>query len=141
MSGETLNITGRYYRYYPWTNPLGEAEDALSLPLDETVFLLVDVYGLRTARGSYVARHPRVLLASADDPVGRSSARRSSWRRRRRSAGLVVYVTNYLSPGLSEGNERRNMSIRTRARRPDGVIPPTPILSTRRSSRPNRRAS
>src|SRR4029453_15191031 len=45
-------------------------------------------------------------------------------------AGLkVVYLTNYLSPGLSEGNEWRNMSIRTCGVGVlEGWIPPTPIL-------------
>jgi nicotinamidase-related amidase len=132
MTAPTLNITGRYYRYYPWTNPLGEAEDALSLPLDETVFLLVDVYGLAHGEGYDVSPDtPEFYRPTADDPVGRIirdkivPAKAAAKR-----AGLqVVYVTNYLSPGLSEGNEWRNMSIRT-----CGVdvltewIPPTPVL-------------
>ena len=132
MSGETLNITGRYYRYYPWTKPLGEAEDALSLPLDETVFLLVDVYGLAHGEGFDIpADTPEFYRPTDDDPVGRVIREKIvPAKAAAKRAGLqVVYVTNYLSPGLSDGNEWRNMSIRT-----CGVdvltewIPPTPIL-------------
>jgi len=132
MNPETLNITGRYYRYYPWTNPLGEAEDALSIPLDETVFLLVDVYGLAHGEGFEMSPDtPEFYKPPEDDPVGRIIREKIvPAKAAAKRAGLqVVYVTNYLSPGLSEGNEWRNMSIRT-----CGVdvltewIPPTPIL-------------
>jgi ureidoacrylate peracid hydrolase len=132
MTNETLNLTGRYYRYYPWDAPLGEAEDALTIPLDETVFLLVDVYGQAHGEGfESPADTPEFYRPSADDPVGRIIREKIvPAKAAARRAGLqVVYVTNYLSPGLSEGNEWRNMSIRT-----CGVdvltewIPPTPIL-------------
>jgi ureidoacrylate peracid hydrolase len=132
MSGETLRITGRYYRYYPWDAPLGEAEDALALPLDETLFLLIDVYGQAHGEGFAIpADTPDFYRPSADDPVGRIIREKIvPAKAAAKRAGLkVVYVTNYLSPGLSEGNEWRNMSIRT-----CGVdvltewIPPTPIL-------------
>src|SRR5262249_34531804 len=43
--GEKLRLSGRYYRFYPQGDPLGEAHEELELDLDETVFLLVDVYG------------------------------------------------------------------------------------------------
>ena len=101
MSGETLNITGRYYRYYPWTNPLGEAEDALSLPLDETVFLLVDVYGLAHGEGFDIpADTPEFYRPTVDDPVGRVIREKIvPAKAAAKRAGLqVVYVTNYLSP-------------------------------------------
>jgi hypothetical protein len=44
-SPRSIHLAGRYYRAYPPDAPLGYTEDALELNLDETVFLLVDVYG------------------------------------------------------------------------------------------------
>jgi ureidoacrylate peracid hydrolase len=128
----TLSVTGRYWRWYPADAPLGYQEEALELPIDETVFLLVDVYGARFDDDVEQAPDtPAFYKAPPDDPVKRivrerivpakAAAKRAGLRR--------VYLTNHLSPGLSEGNEWRNMSIRT-----CGVdvleawVPPTPIL-------------
>jgi hypothetical protein len=41
----SIHLAGRYYRGYPPDAPLGHAEDTVELSLDETVFVLVDVYG------------------------------------------------------------------------------------------------
>jgi nicotinamidase-related amidase len=41
-----IKINGRYYRMYPPEQFLGYAENELHLDTSETVFLLVDVYGL-----------------------------------------------------------------------------------------------
>src|SRR6267378_3573530 len=43
----TIHLAGRYYRAYPPDAPLGYTEDALELQLDETVFLLADVYVIK----------------------------------------------------------------------------------------------
>jgi len=40
----TLRLTPRYYRWYPSEAHLGYTEEAVCLDLDETAFLLVDVY-------------------------------------------------------------------------------------------------
>lgn len=126
---QALHITGRYWRSYPLDAPLGLAEEQLDLRIDETVFLLVDVYGhddsapttaphdfYKTGPGDPVAEIIRNRIVPA-----KAAAKR---------AGLqVVYVTNYLSPGLSEGNEWRNMSLRTCGVDVlDAWRPPTPIL-------------
>ena len=143
MSDATaLSVTGRYWRWYPAEAPLGHEEEALQLDLDDTVFLLVDVYGARfDDDAGQAADTPSFYRRTGADPVkdivrerivpAKAAAKR---------AGLqVVYLTNYLSPGLSEGNEWRNMSIRT-----CGVdvleawIPPTPILERSRSLTPRR---
>jgi nicotinamidase-related amidase len=131
-SAEALRLTGRYYRLYPAAAPQGYAEEELELRLDETVFLLVDVYGKAyepderpdpdlpsfyvPGPGDRNAKIVRELIVPA-----RAKAREIGLRR--------VYLTNYLSPGLTERSEWRNMSIRT-----CGVDvleawqPPTPIL-------------
>jgi nicotinamidase-related amidase len=128
----TLDVTGRYWRWYPSDQPLGHHEEPLDLALDETVFLLVDVYGSRFDDDAEQAPDtPAFYKATGDDPVRRIVRERIvPAKAAAKRAGLqVVYVTNYLSPGISEGNEWRNMSIRT-----CGVdvleawVPPTPIL-------------
>lgn len=127
-----LRFSGRYYRLYPPASPLGEVEEDLTLAIDNTVFLLVDVYGKRYDDDfEPPADLPSIYQAPINDPVkdivrnkivpAKAAAKRAGLR--------VVYVSNYLSPGLSEGNEWRNMSVRT-----CGVdvleawVPPTPIL-------------
>jgi nicotinamidase-related amidase len=131
-AARTITLPARYYRHYPPTEPLGEAEEVLELAIDETAFLLVDVYG-KAYDEQFVppADMPSFYVHEGDDPRGaivrqkvvpaKASAKRAGVR--------VAYLTNYLSPGLSEGTEWRNMSIRTA-----GVdvleswIAPTPIL-------------
>jgi nicotinamidase-related amidase len=131
MSG-SLELSGRYYRLYPATNPLGEIEEPLELAVDETVFLLIDVYGL--AYELDVAPDPNLPSFYVPGPGDMNAEivqqRIVPAKAKAKEAGLkVVYVTNYLSPGLTEDSEWRNMSIRT-----CGVDvleawqPPTPIL-------------
>jgi nicotinamidase-related amidase len=131
-AAQTIKLRGRYYRNYPSTKPLGEAEEDLELAIDETVFLLVDVYGEGYDEDFVPPPDlPSFYVSFEGDPRGeivrerivpaKASAKRAGLR--------VAYCTNYLSPGLSEGTEWRNMSIRTA-----GVdvleawIAPTPIL-------------
>src|SRR5262245_26880072 len=132
MERPTLTFTGRYYRWYPAAQPSGTAEEPLSLPVEDTVFLLVDVYGARFD-DDFVqpSDTPSFYQRAPDDPVrtivrdrivpARAAAKRAGLRR--------VYVTNYLSAGLSERNEWRIMSIRTCAVDVlEAWRPPTPIL-------------
>ncbi len=130
-SRRAVQITGRYWRAYPPDKPLGITEDRLDLPVDQTVFLLIDVYGKRYDDVALPEDTPDFYKPAADDPFrdivrnrivpAKAAAKRAGLR--------VVYVANYLSPGLSAGNEWRNMSLRT-----CGVDvlevwqPPTPIL-------------
>jgi nicotinamidase-related amidase len=131
MSG-ALKLSGRYYRLYPATSPLGEIEETLELAVDESVFLLIDVYGL--AYEPDLAPDPDLpsfyVPAPGDLNAEIVQQRIVPAKAKAKEAGLkVVYVTNYLSPGITEDSEWRNMSIRT-----CGVDvleawqPPTPIL-------------
>ncbi len=132
MTRPALRLDGRYWRYYPPEAPLGHIEEPIELPVDETVFLIIDVYGAHVEPGyEQPADTPAFYQHQEDDPVARTVRERIvPAKAAAKAAGLqVVYLTNYLSPGLSEGNEWRNMSIRT-----CGVDvleewrPPTPIL-------------
>ena len=110
----SIELNCRYYRHYPPGEPLGYAEEKLSLRLDETVFLIVDVYGLgfdedRTL-GDVAEMYKRFVDAARDIVVDHIKPAKVAAKK----AGLpVVYLTNYLAPSTTENNEWRNMSIRT----------------------------
>jgi nicotinamidase-related amidase len=113
-SPRSIHLAGRYYRSYPPDAPLGYTEDALELDLDETVFLLVDVYGRGfdpdDDLGSAAEFYKRSVLANRSIVVDRIAPARAAAR----AAGLpIVYLNNYLSPGMNEHNEWRQMSLRT----------------------------
>lgn len=107
-----LQLSGRYYRLYPTiAAPLGHAEEPLELGLDDTALLIVDVYGAGFddevpdgLDGIYeVNAETRDMVRNKIRPVKDAA----------RAAGLpTVYLTNYLSPGIDEGNEWRNLSQR-----------------------------
>ena len=109
----TIELSGRYWRDYPRQEPLGEATEELSLGVDETVFLLIDVYGAVESEAS--PKVPAFYREAPGNPKGQIVRERiAPARAAARRAGLsVVYVTNHLSPGLTEQNEWRNLSIRT----------------------------
>jgi nicotinamidase-related amidase len=127
-----LTLPGRYYRNYPPGAPLGEAHETLELDVDETVFLLVDVYGAAYDEDfAAPADLPAFYRPSPDDPRGEIVRTKIvPAKARARDAGLrTVYVTNHLSPGLTADSEWRALSQRT-----CGVdvleawAPPTPVL-------------
>lgn len=104
----------RYYRSYPLDDPLGYTEEELELGLDETVFLVVDVYGKGFDEDHDLGNAPdvykRAVEANRDIVVNHIRPAKLAAQR----AGLpIVYLTNYLSPALNERHEWRNMSLRT----------------------------
>lgn len=111
----SLTIDARYYRLYPRPDMAGYAQESLDLPIDETVFLLVDVYGpydhepvargLRPAGGARSVADDHAAIVWERIAPAKAAAARASLR--------IVYVTNRLRPGLSAGNEWRTMSART----------------------------
>lgn len=108
----TLALPGRYYRLYPTiSSPLGAAVEQLTLGKDDTALLLVDVYG-----AGFDDDQPDGLTGIYEpDPVIRSIVRDKirPVKDAARAAGLpTIYLTNYLSSGLDEGNEWRTMSLR-----------------------------
>ncbi|MBI2950849.1 cysteine hydrolase [bacterium] len=111
---DTVQLTGRYYRTYPPDRPLGYAEEALTLRVRDTAFLLVDVYGVGFDPGHDLGDAPDFYKVAVeqnrDIVVNRIRPARDAARR----IGMpVVYVTNYLAPSTNERTEWRNMSIRT----------------------------
>jgi nicotinamidase-related amidase len=113
---DKLRLPGRYYQIFPAEAMLGHAIDDLELSRSTTALLLVDVYG-RQYDDHPPAQDglPAVYRSGPDDP-SRSIVRDRivPARAAARRAGIpVIYLTNALRAGLSEGNEWRTMSIRT----------------------------
>ena len=111
---EGIRLRGRYYRHYPPEKPLGHAEEDLLLELEDTAFLLVDVYGrgfdADTSGGDTPAFYRKWGELNRETVVHHIRPARDAAR----SAGLpIVYLTNYLAPSTNEHTEWRNMSIRT----------------------------
>ena len=109
-----LRFPGRYYRLYPtMSDPLGHAEEEVTLNANETAFLIVDVYG----RGFEETEAddsdlPGIYRA---DPADRAVVldRIRPAKEASKAAGVTpLYVTNYLSPGINESTEWRNLSLR-----------------------------
>jgi len=104
----TLTLPVRFYRLAP-PSAKGEVTDTLEVRLADTVFLLVDVYGAEAeVEGVDITKlaqnRNREILQTRIVPAKLAAVR----------AGLqIVYVTNRLRSGLSQGNEWRTMSLRT----------------------------
>lgn len=114
MSNKTIHLPGRYYRDYPPSKPLGYDTDALELGLDNTVFLLVDVYGKGFDDDQELGDAPEFYTTAVkehrDIVVNHIKPAKEAAKR----LGLpIVYLTNYLSPALNAQHEWRNMSLRT----------------------------
>ena len=111
---QSIKLDCRYYRHYPTAQPKGYAEEELLLELDNTVFLVVDVYGLGFDEdgkmGDVDEFYKEYVEADRDIVINHIKPAKVAAKK----MGLpVVYLTNYLAPSTTENNEWRNMSIRT----------------------------
>ncbi len=114
MSKKSIRLDARYYRDYPPGKPLGYTTDALELEVDNTVFLIVDVYGKGFDADQDLGDAPEFYTKSVvehrDIVVNHIKPAKEAAKR----LGLpIVYLTNYLSPALNAQHEWRNMSMRT----------------------------
>lgn len=113
----SIKLKGRYYRNYPPSNPLGHAKDELALRPDNTVFLLVDVYGKAFDEDRDLGDAPEFYKRSAEVVETNRNIVVNHIKPAKEAAkrlGLpIIYLTNYLSPALNEHHEWRNMSLRT----------------------------
>ncbi len=117
MPASSMVLAGRYYRNYPVEAPLGHVEELFELEVDRTAFLIIDVYGLGygeeavsdevpEAYRQWVHDHREVVV---DHIVPAKAAAKQ--------LGLpIVYLTNYLSPALTDQSQLRAVSLRV-----DGV--------------------
>lgn len=99
---------------YPKEAPIGLFDDAVDLEASETALLIVDIYGKGFDEGErnesdlpsiYKPEDANEHIVRNLLPGVKAAAAAKSLK--------IVYLTNYLSPAINEGNEWRNMSIRT----------------------------
>ena len=108
-----IELNARYYRTFPVGSPQGHATERLSLDPGRTVFLLVDVYGKGFDPGYTNDGVPEFYRGQVERSRKIVVEHIAPAKRAAKAAGLpIVYLTNYLSPGLNEGSEWRNLSVR-----------------------------
>jgi nicotinamidase-related amidase len=111
---KSIVLPARYYRMFPQEQPLGYATEDLELDLNETAFLLVDVYGKGFDPDSDLGDAPsfykKNVELNRDIVVNHIKPAKVAAK----SIGVpVVYLCNYLAPSTTEHNEWRAMSMRT----------------------------
>ena len=110
----SIVLPARYYRMFPPEQPLGYATEELELDLNETAFLLVDVYGKGFDTDSDLGDVPSFYRKNVEENRDIVVNHIKPAKVAAKSVGLpVVYLCNYLAPSTSEHNEWRNMSLRT----------------------------
>ena len=100
MQDEAITVKGRYYRSHPPGKHLGYAKEELILELDETAFLVVDVYGL-----------------GYDEGTETEEQRRSSAFQRQKSV-----VVDHIAPALAAARRRGLKVLNTNYRKPFGEL-------------------
>jgi ureidoacrylate peracid hydrolase len=113
-SKRSLCLPCRYYRNYPSGEPLGYNQENLVLRLDETVFLLIDVYGLGYDDDENWGNAPDFYkkFSAANREIVRNHIRPAQIAARK--AGLpIVYLTNYLAPSTTKNSEWIKLGIRS----------------------------
>lgn len=110
----SIELMCRYYRRYPLGDPLGYAEEKLTLDTGDTVFLIIDVYGLgfdeADQYGDVADFYRESVAANREIVVDYIKPAKVAAKRR---GFPVIYLTNYLAPSTTASNEWRRMSIRT----------------------------
>ena len=111
----TLKITGRYYRMYPPEEYLGHAEEILELPLDETAFLLIDVYGLGYSPGEPEPQRPALFYKGSTEVERRVMVDhvRPALDAARASGMPVIYLNNSNQMVATQHSEFGSILVRT----------------------------
>jgi nicotinamidase-related amidase len=108
-----IELDARYYRSYPTDSPKGPASERLILDPGRTVFLLVDVYGAGYDSDPASNAIPEFYREQVERARKTVVDHIAPAKRAAKKCGLpIVYLTNYLSTGLSERSEWRNLSLR-----------------------------
>ena len=113
-----ISLPARFYRTFPIDNPLGHTTEHLSLTVEQTALLLIDVYGLgydesrETSahhNGNELSFYLRQVGANRRIVVDHIVPAKAAAQ----AAGVpVIYLANRLSPSLTENSVWRNLSLR-----------------------------
>ncbi|MDA0746284.1 MAG: cysteine hydrolase [bacterium] len=111
---DSIRFSGRYYRQYPPDAHKGYASEELEFKLEETAFLMVDVYGKGYDDDCDLGDAPELYRAAVQRNKDIVVDHIRPAKDAARAVGLpVIYLNNYLAPSTNEHTEWRNMSIRT----------------------------
>lgn len=110
-----LHIPGRYYRMYPPEEYLGHAEEMLELTLEETAFLLIDVYGLGYSPGEPEPERPALFYRGSTEVERRVMVDhvKPALEAARRAGLPVIYLNNSNQMVASQYSEFGAILVRT----------------------------
>jgi len=115
--GDTMNLTipGRYYRMYPPGEYLGHAEENLELPLGETAFMLIDVYGLGYSPGEPEPERPALFYKGSTEVERRVMVDhvKPALEAARRIGMPIIYLSNSNQMVATERSEFGSILVRT----------------------------
>ncbi len=110
-----LKLPGRYYRMYPPEAYRGHAEEMLTLALDHTAFMLVDVYGLGYSPGEPEPERPALFYRGSTDVERRVMVDciKPALEAARRISMPIIYVNNANQMVASQHSEFGALLVRT----------------------------
>ena len=110
-----LQITGRYYRMYPPEAYLGHAEDMLKLDLEQTAFMLIDVYGLGYSPGEPEPERPALFYRGSTEVERRVMVDcvKPALEAARRIGMPIIYVNNSNQMVAAQHSEFGSLLVRT----------------------------
>ncbi len=110
-----LQISGRYYRMYPPEEYLGHAEEMLKLSLDDTAFMLIDVYGLGYSPGEPEPDRPALFYIGSTEVERRVMVDHvaPALEAARRIGLPIIYVNNANQMVAAQESEFGSVLVRT----------------------------
>jgi nicotinamidase-related amidase len=110
-----LQIPGRYYRMYPPEAYLGYAEEILGLALEQTAFMLIDVYGLGYSPGEPEPERPALFYRGSTEVERRVMVNgiKPALEAARRIGMPIIYVNNANQNVASQHSEFAALLSRT----------------------------
>ena len=110
-----LRIPGRYYRMHPPEQYLGHAEETLALALDETAFMLIDVYGLGYSPGEPEPARPALFYKGSTEVERRVMVDhlKPALEAARRIGMPIIYLNNSNQMVATQRSEFGALLVRT----------------------------
>jgi ureidoacrylate peracid hydrolase len=110
-----LHIPGRYYRMYPPEEYLGHADEQLALDLNESAFMLIDVYGLGYSPGEPEPDRPALFYKGSTEVERRVMVDhvKPALEAARRIGMPVIYLNNSNQMVATQKSEFGSILVRT----------------------------